>query len=1350
MRWTVRGVLGLLLLLVLAWAVLHWLIVPRIDQFRPRLEQLATRAIAAPVRIGRIEAEANGLIPAVSLHEVRVHDPTGRAGLQVPRVLAAFSVLSLSRGGLEQLVIDQPELELRRTADGRLLVGGIDLSGDAQADTAAADWFFSQAEFLVRGGQLRWVDERRQAPPVTLHEVQLVLRNAYGRHQLRLDATPDTAWGERFTLIGQFRQPVLSRHPGQWREWEGRAFADFARVDVSQLRRYVDLKTDWDVDLQAGHGALRGWADIRKGAVTAATADLALGGVHATFGEQLEPLAFASLTGRLGWRDVGQGMELDTRDLQFVDADGLTWPGGNLRLRYRDDAGGELQGDRLDLAALAKIAQRLPLPPAVHQHLQAHPVQGLVEHIDARWSGPLESPSDWRVQLQASAVAVGARPAPARPDGKPVEGIPGIEGATLTLQATPTGGDATLGIRGGALTFPGVFEEPRIPLAELDTRARWRVQDGQIALEVDELKLRNADATGSFKAQWRTLAGQQGAARFPGELDLSGSFSRANGARVHRYLPLAIPADARHYVRDAIIKGDARDFAVRVKGDLRRVTDAKPPPGTEFRFAGQVSGVTMAYVPPALQPRGQVPWPALENLGGELIFEHTRMQVNKASAQVRGHPGWRFTRIQAGIADLDNARVRVDAEGRGPLAAALDIVKQSPVAGFIEHALDEASATGDAGLRLKLDLPIEQIEQSKVEGRATLAGNDVQITPDAPLLRQAQGAVSFSDTGFSVEGARAQLLGGEVTIHGGSQPGAEGGLAVQLQASGNASAEGLREAADWAPLPAIAERASGSAAYEAVIGFRDGQPEVQVSSDLRGLAVDLPAPLNKPADAAWPLRFESGPVQGVAGRSRLHVGVADRLVIDLEREAAAGRVARGVIGVGASALPELALPDSGVVARLHLPRLEVEAWDETLTRLFSGDTADSGLLPSAWSLRADELVVDDRTLHEVVASGTRAGRVWRADVQARELSGRVEYSEGADGRAGKVHARLTRLSVPASASGDDETLLAQPPAHIPALDIVADAFELRGKQLGRLEIEAVNRDVAPIGQGGGLQQWELTRLALSGPEASFVASGRWAAVARGPALPLDPRAPRTPGDPRRTALDFTLDIRDAGQLLARFDMPDVLARGQGQLHGQLSWAGAPFSPHYPSMAGQLHLDVGAGQFLKASPGAAKLLGVLSLQALPRRLTLDFRDVFSTGFAFDFVRGDVSVDRGIARTNNLQMKGVNAAVLLDGSADIDKETQDLRVLVVPEIDAGTAALVATAINPAIGIGTFIAQLVLKRPLIQAATREFHIGGRWDDPLVTQVAKPAGTDENAEEAPPPAPEPAAEAEQEEPSQ
>ena len=202
-------------------------------------------------------------------------------------------------------------------------------------------------------------------------------------------------------------------------------------------------------------------------------------------------------------------------------------------------------------------------------------------------------------------------------------------------------------------------------------------------------------------------------------------------------------------------------------------------------------------------------------------------------------------------------------------------------------------------------------------------------------------------------------------------------------------------------------------------------------------------------------------------------------------------------------------------------------------------------------------------------------------------------------------------------------------------------------------------------------------------------------------------------------------------------MKDVVRRGRGRLEGEVSWTGSPFSIDYPSLGGQLRIDVESGQFLKADPGIAKLLGVLSLQALPRRLTLDFRDVFSAGFAFDFLRGDARIVNGVAATNNLQMKGVNAAVLMDGSADLARETQNIRVVVVPEISAGTAALVATAINPAIGIGAFLAQMVLSRPLIAAATQEFQIDGTWTDPKITRVPRRSSPEASSAPAAPAAP-------------
>jgi uncharacterized protein YhdP len=204
-------------------------------------------------------------------------------------------------------------------------------------------------------------------------------------------------------------------------------------------------------------------------------------------------------------------------------------------------------------------------------------------------------------------------------------------------------------------------------------------------------------------------------------------------------------------------------------------------------------------------------------------------------------------------------------------------------------------------------------------------------------------------------------------------------------------------------------------------------------------------------------------------------------------------------------------------------------------------------------------------------------------------------------------------------------------------------------------------------------------------------------------------------------MNFKLDITDGGELLSRFGMKGVVRKGRGKMEGQVAWMGSPITLDYPSMTGAFTVNVEEGQFLKADPGIAKLLGVLSLQALPRRLTLDFRDVFSEGFVFDFFRGDLTIEKGIAKTNNLQMKGVNAAVLMEGWADIGKETQDLKVVVVPEINAGTASLIASVINPAVGLGTFLAQMFLRRPLSEAATQEFHIDGTWTDPKVAKVER-----------------------------
>ena len=1352
-RWLLGLLLAFWLLLTIAWGALHGWIVPRIGDFRPQLEAHAARVLGVPVQIGTIAARTEGLIPSIELSDVALLDAAGRSALRLPRVVVALSPRSLLKGGFEQLYIEEPDLDVRRTPDGRIQVAGLEFAPQPGEDSAAADWLFSQDEVFIRGGTVRWTDEQRGAPELALQQVDVLLRNGNWDHRLRLDATPPESWGDRFTVVGLFRAPLLRARDGNWKHWTGQMFAHFSRVDVSQLRHHADV----GVEIAAGRGALRAWADVQRGQIVGGTADLALANVNARLGPDLQALVLPSVQGRLGGRRLNGGFEFLTQGLQFETDDGLVWPGGNLRLVHTGAQGkvpeqGELRADRLDLAALAEVASRLPLGATAHEALRAYAPHGLVDEIQASWKGPLDTLQQYQVRGRIRGLALGREGA---------GGVPaqlGLRGASVDIDMTQAGGKAALTIASGALLLPGVFEDPVLPLDRLSADMRWQIDADRVSVQANDVQFANADAQGEARATWHTSDPAKAAhgARFPGVLDLSGVLTRADGTRVHRYLPLSIPAESRHYVRDAVVAGSASNVQFRVKGDLHDLPFNDPKQG-EFRIAARVKDVVYAYVPPQLQPANTLPWPALTELTGELIFERSSMQVRGASGSFAGRPGLRLSRVEAKIPDLAHTVVGVSADARGPLAELLALMTSSPLGGMTGNALDRATGTGNADFQLRLSLPISDIDKSRVQGSVTLAGNELRITPDTPTLSRARGVVQFTESGFSLQAVQAQALGGPVRLEGGMRalpanaPATES--AVQVRAQGTATAEGLQQATQLGMLSQLARRAAGSTPYAMTLAFRRGVPEVQVTTSLQGLALSLPAPLGKTADSSLPLRFESQVVrESLVGLTQSGNGAQttplhDQITLDLgavgsatyvrDVSAAQARVLRGAIGIGLAAGESAPMPAQGVAANISQAKIDVDAWDDVLAQATgSGPAARASspspaagapgvaqdYLPTTMAVRARELTLQGRTLHNIVAGALREGTTWRANLDATELNGYLEYRQpgGFEHPNGLLFARLSRVNMPQSDVSQVEALLDEQPGALPALDIIVDDFELRGRRLGRVEMEARNR-----GGDGAQREWRLSRFNILAPEASLTASGNWAL--------LNAAAPGPRPAQRRTVLSFRLDIRDSGDLLARMGMANVVRRGKGRLEGQVAWIGAPFSPDYRTMTGQINVNVESGQFLKAEPGLAKLLGVLSLQSLPRRLTLDFRDVFSEGFAFDFVRGDVRIEQGVATTNNLQMKGVNAAVLMEGSANIDHETQDLRVVVVPEINAMTASLVATAINPVIGLGSFLAQVFLRGPLIEAATQEFRIDGTWTDPRVVRVPRRGRDAPPATEAP-----------------
>lgn len=1320
LRWALLVLALLWALGVAAWSVLHWGILPHANDWRPWLEKEASKALGVELRIGRITVESGGWMPRMALDDVQVLDPAGRPALRLPRVSAVLSAQSLVvlQPRFSQLRVDGPELVIRRDAQGRIFVAGMDLDAatgatDAGATDAALDWLFSQPELALIGGRVRWLDEKRsQARPLELSGLNFIMRNSLRRHLLRLDATPPADWGQRFTLRGEFSQRLLKR-PGEFQHWSGLLYAELPRADLSQLRRHVDLP----FQLSEGDGAVRAWAEIRDGRPTGATLDLALRAVRLKLLDSGPELDLDHIEGRLDLTRAKGQLSLQARQLGFVSGDGVVWPrsdwGVTLQLGKNDEVlGGEVNAQRLDFALMAQIGQRLPLGERAHQLLAELEPQGVLTALDGRWQGPLDSPRSYRVKAQLDGLALS--PKAAEQEGR--LGRPGLRGASLTLEASERGGTARLAVRDGEVELPGLFEDPRVPITRLSTQLQWQLPEaraktpGEVELRLRDLELQTPDLSGEFDLTWRRAAG----ATTPGFLDLNGRAQRLDATRVARYMPLRLAA-TRSYLARALQAGEARSISVRLRGELADFPFDAPRSNGVFRVATQARGVTLAYVPPP-EAGGTPAWPVMEGVDAELVFERAGMQIRDGRARVLGYE---LSGVNGGIADMHHARVlALDGNGRGGGAELLAFVRQSPLDEWLGRALSASTAQGPVGLKLGLVIPLDDTARSTVKGQLQLGGVDLKLRPELPPLGGARGRIDFDRRGLQLTGVTARLLGGDAGLEGGTQR--DGSLRFAVQ--GQATAEGLRRATELGAVARLAQAASGQAAYRFQLAVgKEGQTELSVASSLQGLALDLPAPARKEAEATLPLRLLISPTGTGRDEVRLEVGAGGTplLQAQVQRDVSgpSSQVLRGALAVQ-ERLP--ALPASGVLLQANVASLDLDAWQQRLGALAAGaggadGTAEGGLLPSQIGLRSQALKVGGRQLGRVSAVVAREGANWRLDVDAEQLSGRIDLKGLRGGQIDTVRARLTRLSLPRSEAETVSELIdpakgGDSGSPLPSLDIEVDDFELRGKRLGRLQVLAQ----APA----AARDWKLEKLQISSPDATLQASGRWGGDATGR---------------RRTQLDWTLDVADAGKLLERMGQGQVLRGGKGALAGQVGWDGSPLAPHYPSMAGALNIRLDTGTFLKAEPGVGRLLGVLSLQSLPRRFLLDFRDVFAEGFTFDGVTGDVKIAAGVARSDNIRIRGLQAAVLVEGRTDLAAETQTLRVVVVPEVSAGGASLAYAAINPAVALGAFLAQLILSRPMAAASTREFHISGSWDDPKVEKVDGPAARPASAASAP-----------------
>ncbi|WP_420992633.1 YhdP family protein [Cupriavidus sp. 30B13] len=1371
-----RLAIALLVIALLGGLLIRFVLWPQASAARTWLEQRGSIALSASFSIGQLDTYWDGWHPAFHARNVKALDGEQRVLLAAGTLDGKLSWRSLFGMDLlfQQISASQTDVLVHRTPDGKLEVAGmaVDTTGAQPQDNRLFDWLLAQGKVELSDGKLRWLDDKDKLPQLDVGNIQFSARRLGSRHLVKLEAQSATLAPRPLVIQADFRHDYL-RRAGDWHNWHGQASWDLGRLELPVLQRYTAIFDR----VARGTFSTDGTIEFRGGQISRSQARLRASGVDLQLAGAPEPLKLASAQAfvmhRTG-RDHDHLLTIDTLLWQPEPAEGpavpparadvpasasasaavpasapagvasdapaaeSAWREGMRKVvvGWATDNKGQLRKFTLkaptfDLNTVRSLATSLPLDTALSRQLRALQPSGHLDNLDVNWNrdrpnlltrregqphfnvqGTLRNVS---VRGQAASPAMGA-------NGKPNLGVPGFTRLSGSFNFDEHRGSARLEGSNAALMLPGMFEEPRVPFDQIAGEVHWTRERDKLAVRTDGVRFANPDTAGVVRGTWQTGGDGHG-----GIADLSGELSRAQVSRIPRYLPMGLPAATRQYLAGALVAGEASDVKFLVKGDLEYFPFHSPHDGAgDFRVEVPIQHFSYQIAPhvgaapgsAAAASNGGKAWPNFTDISGRVLFERGGLSFVAQRATVQGVAGVTLQDVNGHIADLsDHGHLLLDGGASGPMSGFLRFIGASPVRDWTGQVTSEMRAQGNGELRLKLDLPLTEAHGAKVEGQFRLPGNDLVLSPQLPPLGGTTGTIAFSERGFQLNDLRARFLGGEIRAGGGSQPDGT----VRVTASGNLGAPAIREMLAGSPLAALGQKTEGSASYGAVIGVREHQPQITITSDLAGLALALPAPLAKSAAQAVPLRVELRPAAARAGHEELLVQYGNALNARylLRRGAEGTEVVAGGIGIEQAA-PQ---PASGVTAALASSRFDLDPWrallggDGGTARANNGGRSNapaappSPFMPERITARARTLVAFGRELDEAAVEASRAPGGWDVRLDARQVAGTLRWRDDAStGPAGALTVRLSRLNIPDSNdAGNMADTLAGNAGELPALDLVADRFELHGRDFGKLEVKA------HAGESGGDPVWTLERLVLEQPGATFTGSGSWR---------MPRRLREGASAERRTLLDFKLDVRNGGQVLERMGLPHILADGRGTLEGRVGWRGSPLAIDYPTLSGRVTLKLDNGQILAVEPGAAKLLGVLSLQGLMRLATFDFRGVAGQGMVFDEITGTGTLENGVASTKDFELKGGQLRASMTGSANLPRETQDLEVTVVPRINATSASVAAAFINPALGIGTLAAQLIFADEFSKAFSRRYHISGSWANPQIGKVGENKG--------------------------
>lgn len=1072
---------------------------------------------------------------------------------------------------------------------------------------------------------------------------------------------------------------------------DGRLWISGSKVDLRALAAGVDLG-GYAVD--GGSGTFASWLDWRDAKVVRNLTRFDLDGLALTTpdGNQARVASLHAL--------ADMNKTEDGYRARWAADDG-----GALALAFRrqDDQHAEawIAARDLQLGALAPwLALKPQLSPGVAQWIGTGKPRGKLSRASLHWTR-----ADGLAAADVAFTGLGI---------DPVGKLPGIDHLDGDLRGDQGALSLELPAQATVLRFPHTFRKP-FELSRLaGTVSAWH-EDGDWHIGIEPVAFEGAGFGGQARGEIRLH--DEGGRPF---LDLYASLDHADMDAAKLFWPIdSMPPSAIEWLDRALVEGKVDRGDVLVRGDLKDW----PFHANEGRFEAraEISGLTLDY--------GK-DWPRAEGITAIASFVNNGMLVEASSGDSLGVKAERAVAL---IPDFANTVLDLNVRGSGSGASLIDFVRRSPIGSRQADALGKLKLGGAGTFDFHLSLPMKDAKDFLLTGTADLKDVDLDA-PDWKLrLDNITGKASFDAHGFHA-GPLDTVFRGQPSKLDIAIAAATGRPDTEFSArlSGRYGMAELVQGLDQ--LAWLKDVSSGRS--DATIGFDIVRPDTMANAaqlltldtTMDGMALDLPTPLKKSAESSLPLHLSLAlPVQG--GDLQIAIGQVVRQRFRLPDD----KRPLGATFVFGTRMPDT-VPDKGIRVRGRAARLDVTGW---VQRAVAGSSGDGPGLESI-DVTADQAEVFGHAFPSMRIQATPQAGQLIVDVDSADIAGRFTIPSQDLNQRG-VTARLQRLYWPKTSSstdakagnGTNATAGADAPKPDPANTGITPSslppFHLWVGDLrfGESRLGEARLETWPTDRGMHIDQ--LRALSRS---VQINAGGDWEGTATN----------------SRSHLRIDFSAENLGDMLGAFGFAGLFNGGKTRAHLDAAWPGAPSAMELANMDGKLSIQVTDGSIPEVAPGVGRLFGLVSLVELPRRLTLDFGDVFGKGLAFDSITGDFALADGNATTSNLVMRGPAAEITIKGRTGLRAKDYDQQALVVPHVGNSLPIVGAVVAGPIGAAAGFVAQGLLGRGINRVASARYHIGGSWDKPDISLVEKknlPASAPPAAEATAPATPAPAASA-------